>query len=82
MKHIYVYTFTKEEKQIIANELKRFCDFCYQTLGYKIYLVYGTLLGAMREKSFILHDYDIDIAYQSKYRTLKEIKEEYDNRGD
>lgn len=32
-----------------------------ESQNIKFYLIYGTLLGAIREHSFISHDYDVDI---------------------
>lgn len=49
------------------------------TLKLPIYLIYGTLLGAIREKDFIAHDSDIDIAYLSKYHTKSEVYKERNN---
>jgi SAM-dependent methyltransferase len=59
-----------------------------ETHGYDAFLVYGTLLGAVREGGFIGHDVDFDAAYVSRHTTgpaaaaeLREIAFEMIDRG-
>jgi hypothetical protein len=40
-----------------------------EELGYDVWFVYGTLLGAVREGTYIGHDIDFDAAYVSRFRT-------------
>lgn len=59
-------------------ELLNIVDSVMQECKLPYSLYYGTLLGAIREKGFIAHDFDIDIAvfadedYSSVYRLLRE----------
>lgn len=46
--------------------------------GIKFALIYGTLLGAIREQRFISHDYDVDIFTENQSALLSAIPEFYD----
>ena len=50
----------EEIKAIELKLLSRFADYCDEK-GLKYYLIYGTLLGAVRHKDFIPWDDDIDV---------------------
>lgn len=57
-------------------EMKKFMDWFEKRTKLTIYLIYGTLLGAVRESDFLKHDYDIDLAYLSKETEINKIVEE------
>lgn len=46
------------------------------SFGYDVFLMYGTLLGAVREGGYISHDADFDSAYISRHQTGPEAAEE------
>lgn len=56
--------------------LKSFETFFKEKFNLPIYLIYGTLLGIIREGDFIEKDKDIDVSYLSKYHTKEEVKKE------
>ena len=50
----------QKQKEILLNILKWFHNFCEEK-GLRYYMVYGTMLGAVRHKGFIPWDDDIDV---------------------
>ncbi len=48
-----------------------------ETHGYDVFFVYGTLLGAVREGTFIGHDNDFDCAYVSKHTDPDAVRQEF-----
>ena len=68
------YLRTEQAKQEIVKDLKSLELFFKEKLDLDIYLIYGTLLGAIREHDFIPHDTDIDISYISKYNTKEGVR--------
>lgn len=51
----------KAYKKNALNTLEEF-DKCMTENGFKYTLIFGSMLGAVREKGFIKHDVDIDVA--------------------
>jgi len=69
---------TEQEKEQQVIEIKELEQLFKQQFNLQLYPIYGTLLGIIRDNDFIGHDYDIDLAYISKYHTKKEILQELD----
>ena len=78
-------------KEISRHNLAIFYD-TLTAAGIKVFLAYGTMLGAMREHDFISHDEDIDLGMSSVYKEklfsmLFRLREQgfevcrYDRRG-
>lgn len=59
--------YSKENLEILSSVLNK--------NKINMFLIFGTLLGAMREKSFIKHDSDVDVGmyYEDKEHLLKNI---------
>lgn len=64
----------KKQQEIQLKMLIDFDAFC-KARDLKYYMIYGTLLGAVRHKGFIPWDYDIDTAMpRSEYEKFKKIQ--------
>lgn len=63
---------SEDNKISLIQEMKAIELFFKKIFNLELYLIFGTLLGAIREKDFIPHDYDVDLAYISKFNTLDE----------
>lgn len=97
---IGVYTYTMVplfagvkiiNKEISRKNLEIFYDFLAKK-GIRVFLAYGTMLGAAREHDFISHDEDIDLGMSKEYQdqlfsSLFQLRElgfevcRYDRRG-
>lgn len=67
-----------EQKNSFVEGILSLEKFMKESLDIDSFLIYGTLLGAIREKDFIAHDHDIDIAYLSKEKTTDKVLIELD----
>jgi len=73
----YFYKRSEESKTALVEDLFASVEYLQKNHHLCTYLIYGTLLGAVREKDFILHDNDVDIAYVSHYHTKEEVLAEF-----
>jgi len=69
----------EDYKILLVKEMKSIESFFKKEFDLDIYLIYGTLLGAIREKDFIGHDYDVDLAYFSKANSEEKSILEFKN---
>ena len=66
---------SEKYKLLLSKEMSNICNFFKKELNLEVYLIFGTLLGAIREKDFINHDYDVDLAYISNNKSKKSSTE-------
>ncbi|MFA5048531.1 MAG: LicD family protein [Patescibacteria group bacterium] len=59
-----------------SDELLTIQDYFKKRLNVDMYLIYGTLLGAFRQQTFLKHDNDIDISYLSNYTNRIDVQKE------
>lgn len=75
----YFYKRNEKDKNNLVLDMGALTSFIKAKLNLDIYLVYGTLLGAIRENNFIAHDNDVDFAYMSKQTNTKDVLQEFKN---
>jgi phosphorylcholine metabolism protein LicD len=73
----YFYKRTEDNKNALVRDMATLTSFIKDKFNLDIYLVYGTLLGAIRENNFIEHDNDVDFAYLSKQTNPTDILHEF-----
>lgn len=67
---------SNKEKDLIVIRTERFCKWFTQTFNLPLYLIYGTLLGSIRENNLIDSDNDVDLAYLSRYNKFEDVFKE------
>ncbi|MFA5154233.1 MAG: hypothetical protein WC554_16910 [Clostridia bacterium] len=73
----YFYKRTEEQKQNQTHEMEKLIEYFKEHLNLLLYPISGTLLGMSREKDFILHDNDVDLAYLSNQHEKSNVLEEF-----
>jgi len=73
----YFYKRTEDNKNALVRDMNSLVSFIKDKLNLDIYLVYGTLLGAIRENDFIEHDNDVDFAYLSRQNNKDDVLNEF-----
>lgn len=65
-----------DEAQLLLDDLTLLLAHMNDIVGVPSFIIYGTLLGAVREGGFIGHDTDADIAYYSRHQHPADIVRE------
>lgn len=65
-----------QSKDYHAKDIVAFTEIMKKKFGVDVYMIYGTLLAAVRDGDFIPEDKDIDVAYVSKYSDYDDIVKE------
>ena len=73
----YFYKRSESNKSVLIRDMKSLSTFIKDKFNLDLYLIYGTLLGAIRENDFMEHDNDVDLAYMSKQDNLIDILNEF-----
>jgi hypothetical protein len=63
----------EEVVSFLAGEVVRMAEVVEAACGVRLWMAFGTLLGAMRSGTAIPHDSDIDLAYLSDHETPAEM---------
>lgn len=63
----------EEVVSFLAGEVLRMAEVLEDACGVKLWMAFGTLLGAMRSGTAIPHDSDIDLAYLTDHETPAEM---------
>ena len=64
---------TEEQKNKYTSDLKELELYFKREFNFPIYLMYGTLLGAIRDKDYIPHDTDVDVGYLSSFNKEEDV---------
>jgi len=66
-------TFSEEKKNQYTKDLKTLENYFKNELNVPLYLMYGTLLGVVRDGDYLPHDVDVDLGYLSSCSDLDDV---------